>query len=50
MTINALFSRFNLELYETKHEDIEMKHDFFTAATGKDSKGVRIRVVGLLNE
>jgi hypothetical protein len=50
MTVAALSSSFDLELYDSSYADIEMRHDFFTAATGTSSKGVRVRVTGLANE
>lgn len=46
MTISALMSRFEFELFETTFADVEMKHDFFAAATGAESRGVRVRVTG----
>lgn len=46
MTISALLSSFDFELFETTFADVEMKHDFFTAATGAESRGVRVRVTG----
>ena len=50
LTIARVFRRFELELFETTIEDIKMKHDFFAPVPRLDSKGVRIRVVGEVEE
>jgi hypothetical protein len=42
-----IFRRFKLELYETDISDVELAHDFFLPSPRLDSKGVRVRVVGL---
>ena len=36
---------FELELFETTLEDVEVKHDFFLALPKLGSKGVRAKVV-----
>ena len=36
---------FELELYKTTREDVDVKHDFFVALPNLDSKGVRAKVV-----
>jgi cytochrome P450 len=41
------FRKFDLELYETDASDVEMKYDFVLPAPKADSKGVRVKVVGL---
>lgn len=41
------FRKFELELYETDESDVALKHDFTLPAPRSDSKGVRIRVVGV---
>lgn len=42
-----LFRKFEIELYETDETDVEVKHDFTIPAPRSDSKGVRIKVVGV---
>ena len=44
LTLAAVFHRFDLELYETTREDIEVTHDFFNPSVKLDSKGVRALV------
>lgn len=44
ITLAAVFRRFDLELYETKREDVDFVHDNFNPASRKGSKGVRIVV------
>ncbi|KAF2434308.1 cytochrome P450, variant [Tothia fuscella] len=42
-----LFRRFKLELYETDKSDVILAHDFMLPAPKSDSKGVRVKVVGV---
>jgi cytochrome P450 len=44
LTLAAVFRQFDLELYETTREDIEVVHDFFNPSARLDSKGVRVLV------
>jgi cytochrome P450 len=44
-TLAVLFRRFELELFETSHEDVTLAHEFFVPISRMDSKGVRV-VVG----
>jgi cytochrome P450 len=46
-TLAVLFRRFELELFETSHEDVALAHEFFVPASRRDSKGVRVVVKGL---
>ena len=39
--------RFRAELYETDFSDIELKHDFLLPSPRLDSKGVRVKIVGI---
>ena len=43
----TIFRKFELELYETDITDVELAHDFFLPSPKLDSKGVRIKVVGV---
>jgi hypothetical protein len=45
-----MFRRFNLELYETDATDVEIAHDFMLPAPKADSKGVRIKVVSVVEK
>jgi cytochrome P450 len=42
LTLANVFSQFNLELYETTRDDIDVVHDFFNPSPRLDSKGVRV--------
>jgi cytochrome P450 len=44
LTLAAVFREFDLELYETTREDVDIAHDAFSAAPRLDSKGVRVLV------
>ncbi|KIX07822.1 uncharacterized protein Z518_02476 [Rhinocladiella mackenziei CBS 650.93] len=44
LTLATLWSRFDFALFETTLDDVLMKHDFFTAFPGDESKGIRVRV------
>jgi cytochrome P450 len=44
LTMAAIFRRFDMELYETTREDIDVAHDFFTPHVRKGSKGLRVIV------
>lgn len=41
-----IFRKFELELFDTTSEDVEVVHDFFMGTARNESKGVRARVVG----
>ena len=43
----AIFRRFEMELYETDESDVATDHDFFTAFSKWDSKGVRVKIANL---
>lgn len=46
MTIIAVFRRFDMELYETEYDrDVRIQRDWFTPAPGKDSRGIRVRIL-----
>ena len=44
LTLAAVFRRFDLHLYETTRDDVDIVHDFFNPSARKDSKGVRVIV------
>ena len=45
--LSALFRRFDLELVDTIRErDVDMARDHFVGKPVKESKGVRVRIVG----
>lgn len=44
LTLAAVVRNFDMELYETPREDIEIAHDFFTPQPRKGSKGLRVMV------
>ncbi|KAL2408013.1 Cytochrome P450 monooxygenase [Exophiala dermatitidis] len=44
LSMAALWSRFDFELFETTLDDVLWKHDFFTAFPDDESKGVRVKV------
>jgi cytochrome P450 len=44
LTLATLFREFDLELYETTREDVDIAHDSFSAIPRLDSKGVRVLV------
>jgi hypothetical protein len=47
IALAIFFRRFIFELYETDVTDVELKHDFFLPSPKLDTKGVRVKVVGL---
>lgn len=47
ITLATIVRRFDMELFETGMEDVKMVHDFFVAAPRLNSKGVRIKVIGM---
>ncbi|KIW33393.1 hypothetical protein, variant [Cladophialophora immunda] len=49
MVLAAIFRQFTFELYETDVSDVRMAHDFFIPSPKLDSKGVRVKVVGINN-
>ncbi len=46
MTLASVFRRFELELYETTSEDVDVVYDFVAGMCKLDTKGVRVVVVG----
>jgi cytochrome P450 len=44
LTLAAVFRQFDMELYETTREDVDIVHDFFASSPRLDSKGVRVLV------
>ncbi|KIX97334.1 uncharacterized protein Z520_06786 [Fonsecaea multimorphosa CBS 102226] len=44
LTLAAIFRRFNMEIYQTTREDIDVAHDFFNPQPRKGSKGLRVLV------
>ena len=44
MTLEAVFRRFELQLFETTRADIDVAHDFVAGTPRLDSKGVRVLV------
>ena len=42
LTLAAVFRRFDMELFETTTEDVDVVHDFFNPRARLDSKGVRV--------
>ena len=44
LTLAAVFRRFDMSLYQTTREDIDVAHDFFNPQPRKGSKGLRVIV------
>ncbi|MCJ1402024.1 hypothetical protein MMC11_005243 [Xylographa trunciseda] len=44
LTVATIFRRFDMELFETSFEDIEVAHDFFIASMRAASKGLQVMV------
>lgn len=44
LTLEAVFRRFELQLFETTRADVDVAHDFVAGTPRVDSKGVRVRV------
>lgn len=44
LVIGNLFRRFDMELVDTKEEDMTLAHDFFSSFGPADSKGLRVAV------
>ena len=44
LTLAALFRRFDMELYQTTRDDIDVAHDFFNPQPRKGSEGLRVIV------
>lgn len=42
LTMAAVFRRFDMDLFETTREDVDVAHDFFNPRAKMDSKGVRV--------
>ncbi|EED16388.1 cytochrome P450, putative [Talaromyces stipitatus ATCC 10500] len=49
LTLAMLFRRFEFELYETDITDVELAHDFMVPQPKLDTKGMRVRVTGLID-
>ncbi|PIA99137.1 Trichodiene oxygenase [Cercospora beticola] len=47
LAAGTILRKFDLELYETNISDVLLAHDFFLPSPKLDSKGIRIKVVGL---
>ncbi|RAO64541.1 uncharacterized protein BHQ10_000553 [Talaromyces amestolkiae] len=47
LTLAKIIPRFEMDLFETTVEDVEPERDFFVAVPKLDSKGVRVKVVGV---
>jgi cytochrome P450 len=47
IALATFFRRFRSELYETDISDIELKHDFLVPSPKMDSKGVRVKIIGV---
>ncbi|KAF2162127.1 hypothetical protein M409DRAFT_69340 [Zasmidium cellare ATCC 36951] len=47
MMVGRLFRQFKLELYGTDESDVKLAHDFFLPSPRLDSKGIRVRVLGV---
>ena len=47
VALATFFRRFKSELYETDITDIELQHDFLIPSPKLDSKGVRVKIVGV---
>ncbi|KAF7189124.1 Cytochrome P450 monooxygenase [Pseudocercospora fuligena] len=45
--VGTIMRKFQLELYETDVTDVLLGHDFFLPSPRLDSKGIRIKVVGI---
>lgn len=49
LSISKLVRKFDMKLYDVIRErDIDVQWDYFLGEPGHDSKGVRVKVVGLL--
>lgn len=44
LTLAALFGRFDMDVYETTREDIDIEHDFFNALPRNGAHGLRVLV------
>lgn len=47
LAVGTIFRKFHLELYETDITDVLVAHDFFLPSPRLDSKGIRVKVVGV---
>lgn len=45
--VSQVFRRLDLELYETSYRDVEITWDGFAGGFRSDSKGIRVKVVGV---
>ena len=45
--VGTIMRKFQLELYETDVTDVLLGHDFFLPSPRLDSKGIRVKVVGI---
>ncbi len=42
LTLAAVFRRFDMQLYETERDEVDIAHDFFVPCPKLDAKGVRV--------
>jgi len=47
VALATFFRQFRCQLYETDISDVELKHDFGVPSPKLDTKGVRVRIVGV---
>ena len=47
LMLGRLFRQFDLELYQTDESDVLLAHDWFLPSPKLDSKGIRVKVVGI---
>ena len=47
LMLGRLFRQFELELYQTDESDVLLAHDWFLPSPKLDSKGIRVKVVGV---
>ncbi|KAF1957827.1 cytochrome P450 [Byssothecium circinans] len=45
LLVANLYWRFDMRLFETGEEDVRAVHDYFTVASKRESKGVRVVIV-----
>lgn len=43
----TFYRKFQSELYETDITDVQIAHDFMIPSPKKDSKGVRMKILGI---
>jgi hypothetical protein len=47
VALATFFRRFRCQLYETDVSDVELKHDFGVPCPKLDTKGVRVKIIGV---